>query len=43
LPENEAALTFYLRAGFKDTGDWKDGDIGDGKRRMILTLLVPPQ
>jgi ribosomal-protein-alanine N-acetyltransferase len=43
LPENEAAVNLYLRAGFKDTGHWKEGDIGDGKQRMILTLLLPPE
>jgi ribosomal-protein-alanine N-acetyltransferase len=40
-PENKPAYDMYIRAGFQDTGQWKDGDIGDGERRKILTLLLP--
>jgi len=43
LPDNAAAVNLYLRAGFKDTGLWKEGDIGDGRERMILTLLLPTE
>jgi len=38
-PDNEVAYGLYLRAGFQDTGDWKN-DIGDGSPRKILTLLL---
>lgn len=40
-PHNKPAYDMYIRAGFQDTGQWKDGDIGDGERRKILTLLLP--
>jgi len=40
-PLNKPAYEMYIRAGFKDTGQWKDGDLGDGERRKILTLLLP--
>ena len=42
-PDNVTAVGLYRRAGFKDTGHWKEGDIGDGMARMILTLLLPPK
>ncbi|MEY9854418.1 ribosomal protein S18 acetylase RimI-like enzyme [Catenulispora sp. GAS73] len=40
-PHNKPAYEMYIRAGFQDTGQWKDGDLGDGERRKILTLLLP--
>lgn len=39
-PHNKPAYEMYLRAGFQDTGEWKE-DLGDGQRHMILTLLLP--
>lgn len=43
LPDNRAAVDLYLRAGFSDTGLRKEGDIGNGRPRKILTLLPPPE
>lgn len=40
-PQNKPAYEMYLRAGFNDTGEWKEGDLGDGGRRKVLTLLLP--
>jgi ribosomal-protein-alanine N-acetyltransferase len=40
-PQNTPAYDMYIHAGFQDTGEWKDGDLGDGVRRKILTLLLP--
>lgn len=40
-PRNRTAYDMYIRAGFQDSGEWKDGDLGDGERRKILTLLLP--
>ncbi|MBS2531804.1 GNAT family N-acetyltransferase [Catenulispora sp. NF23] len=40
-PENWTAYDMYIRAGFQDTGQWKDGDLGDGQGRKMLTLLLP--
>lgn len=39
-PDNEAAYDMYRRAGFVDTGKWKD--VGEKERRAIMTLLLPP-
>lgn len=39
-PNNKPAYELYLRAGFQDTGEWKD-DLGDGQPHKILTLLLP--
>jgi len=39
--QNTSAYNLYIQAGFQDTGEWKDGDLGDGVRRKILTLLLP--
>lgn len=39
--QNTPAYDLYVQAGFQDTGEWKDGDLGDGARRKILTLLLP--
>ena len=41
IPDNAAAVGLYLRAGFQDSGQWKEGDLGDGMARKILTLLLP--
>lgn len=40
-PQNTPAYGMYIRAGFQDSGEWRDGDLGDGARRKILTLLLP--
>ncbi|ACU73648.1 GCN5-related N-acetyltransferase [Catenulispora acidiphila DSM 44928] len=40
-PGNLAAYALYIQAGFQDTGQIKEGDIGDGMPRKILTLLLP--
>lgn len=40
-PDNLAAYGLYIRAGFQDTGQFKKDDIGDGRPRKILTLLLP--
>lgn len=39
-PQDAPAYQMCIQAGFRDTGEWK-GDIGDGERRKILTLLLP--
>jgi len=39
-PDNEPAYALYIRAGFQDTGQFKEDDIGDGEPRKILTLLL---
>ena len=41
MPQNKPAYDLYIRAGFQDTGQWKEADIGDGEPRKILTLLLP--
>lgn len=38
-PDNRAAYGLYEQARFKDTGQFKE--VGDGKPRKILTLLLP--